>query len=171
MDTAPIIETASARADVGVPRKRAARSKPRIHRHSRRWVFDASDHNDLAAPSRSPLPVYTLGGPYTSKGGHSIVLFDPGTVAVRAVRLVQTDEVRLGLHRLSVRGLSNFKFKARRHTLRPLRKATHQERSCEPRSHPSKGRSLAVKKNLVRRAKTSESKSFCAGRRHSTLCS
>jgi RES domain-containing protein len=34
-------------------------------------------------------------GSAMSRGGHNIVLFDPGTVAIRTVRLVQTDEVRV----------------------------------------------------------------------------
>lgn len=34
-------------------------------------------------------------GSAMTRGGHNIVLFDPGTVAVRTVRLVQTDEVRV----------------------------------------------------------------------------
>ena len=34
-------------------------------------------------------------GSAMTRGGHNIVLFDPGTVAIRTVRLVQTDEVRV----------------------------------------------------------------------------
>jgi hypothetical protein len=34
-------------------------------------------------------------GSAMSRGGHNIVLFDPGTVAIRTVRLAQTDEVRV----------------------------------------------------------------------------